>query len=207
MKKFSWLIAIFITMAICMPAQAQIIEKRYENEDGTAYLTNAVSLFSGCKLRMCSYHFKDGRIAYGIGLDMTDRIDHVCKGNLLTIHFKDGSRISLSNLYDTKADVHQEHSISTQDHYHTDYIPVYDGWYDAFYAVPVETRYTTTTPVVRTTTFASLYYVVTPEQISKIAEGNVADMSIVTDSETIVKKARPLSRAVKELFPAVEVKK
>lgn len=203
MKKLFHLMLLLLVAVYSLPTQAQVIERKVDDEEGVAYLTNALSLFSGCKMRMCVYHYKTGKVVYGIGLDMTDRVSQVSKGNTLTVLFKDGSTIQLENLYDTKADVHQEETYTTVEHHYTEMVPVFRSW-RGFYAVPVDESYSEVLPVTRTTTFASLYYIITPEQIDKIVNGNVKDMSIVTDDKTIVKKARPLSKAIKKLFPAVK---
>lgn len=196
MKK---LFVVFAALMACICVSAQTIERVTDFEGGKVVMTSAERLFSGCKMRLCTYTGADKKKVYGIGLELTDRATHVSEGNVFTIHFKDGSRITLHNLWDTKAEVTQEQHVNTYHHSYTDFVPVYDAWVDAIYSVPIDRSYVEHVPVTSTSTFTTLYYIVTPAQLDKIAQGDVSKVSIVTNEETIVKKARPLSEAVASL--------
>lgn len=196
MKKIFVIIAAMMATVL---ASAQTIERVTDFEGGKVAMTSAEKLFSGCKMRLCTYVGADKKKIYGIALELTDRATHVSEGNVFTIHFEDGSRITLHNLWDTKAEVTQEHHVDTYRHVQTDFIPVYDAWDDAFYSVPVDRSYTEHVPVTSTKTFTALYYIVTTAQLDKIEKGDISKVSIVTDEETIVKKARPLSSAIAKL--------
>lgn len=183
---------ILLVASISLCCQAQNIERKTELDGGILSVTSAEKLFSGCKMRLCHFVSKEDNL-YGLELDLTDRVRSVSKGNLLTITFRDESTIVLENLYDTQAEVTVERSVESRTEFGTTFVSGYDPWFGVFYSEPVRTAYTADVPVMRTSTFASLYYLITPQQIKKIINGKVSNIQIVTDSETICKKARPIS--------------
>lgn len=191
-----------LALVCSLSMSAHTIERQGTFDGGKITVTSQEKLFSGCQMRMCRL-VKDHKTFYELELDLTDRADHVCEGNLFNIHFSDGSVISLTNLKDTQARVVREEHMETYTHTYTHYAHYYSPWSGCFYSVPVTRCYQEHVPVCTTTTFASLYYVITPQQIDKIINGNVKAVSIVTDNNTIVKKARPLSRAVADLYSIV----
>lgn len=199
---FKNLLIIFALLS-SMTVGAQNIERTTNYKGGVVKITSAEKIFSGCQIRLCNYTDSKGGITYGLEVDLTDRTNHVCEGNNLTIHFKDGSRITVSNLWDTKAEVKHESYVQSYDHTVTDFVPVYDAWLDAVYSAPITRHYTEHVPVDNVTTFARLYYILTPAQIEKIISSKIKDVTIVTDENTIVKKARPFSEAVSELYEVV----
>lgn len=200
MKKMILSAMVFVC---AMTMNAQTIERIMDIEGGKVWVTSQEKLFSGCQLRMGRY--EDGTdVVYGLILELTDRANHVCAGNLFTIHLKDGSRITLTNLWDTKADVEHEDYVETFNRTNTNFMFLYDAWDEAIYSVPVTTSYQERVPVHKTTSRATLSYIITEKQIQKIIDSNVKQVSIVTDEGTIVKKARPLSDAVSVLYEVVK---
>lgn len=196
MKKI--LIAIITLCALStMYVNAQSIEKKAEFEGGQVEITSAQKLFSDCKLRMSRYE-KDGNVKYGLVLEMKDLASHVDKGSQFTITFKDGSTISLSNLRDSEATVKREASTKTV----SDDVTVYRAWRGIGRARSVSVYHEE--PVITTTTFIRTFYIVTPEQIEKISTNKIKNVSIVTDEETIQKKASSLSKIVATLFPLIK---
>lgn len=190
------LILSLFAMTLSAAGMAQCVDRIVPYDGGKVTITSPDKLFSGCEMRLCRWDRPQSQKVFAIQLDLTDRAEHVCQGNLLTIHFKDGTRISLTNMQDTQADITHESYIDTRQHTYTDIVPVYDGWYDAIYGVPVTGTYTENVPVSRTTSFLSLFYILSPKDIEKIAQGKVSQISLVTDQQTIIKKARPLSEAI-----------
>ncbi len=202
MKKY--VLSLALLMAMTLSVSAQSVEKRYNTDKGKLTVTSAENLFIDCDLRMCSFLPKGSTEArYGLELDLTDRVYYASKGNLLTIVFKDNSTIELENLFDTKAEISQESHVESHPEYRTTFVPVYDPWLDAFYSEAVTQRFTQVVPVTTTTSFADLYYKITPEQIDKILHNKVKEIRIVTDQGTIVKKARPFRDAIAALYPLV----
>ena len=205
--------SIFMKMAslaacliFALNASAQTVEKKIEAEEGLLKITSAEKLFSDCKIRMCSFtpNEKGAKTLYGIELDLTDRVQSASKGDLLIISFEDGSTIELANLYDTQAEVSQETRMETQHNMGTAYVPAHRAWGRVIGAHPLTYTYEEDVPVTTTTTFASLYYKVTEEQIDKIIKGDIKGIKIVNNRETIEKKARPFSEAVADLFPVIK---
>ena len=197
------LLLTFATM-LAAAGMAQCIARVAPYNGGKLTVTSSEKLFSGCEMSLCRYVDAQNKTIYAIELDLTDRGEHACEGNLFTVHFKDGSRISMTNMFDAKAEIDHDSYISTQTHTYTDFVPVYDGWYDAIYSVPVSGTYVENMPVNRTTAYLTLFYIISKQDIQKIAKVNVSQVSIVTDGETIVKKARGISRSIAALYEVLK---
>jgi len=204
----SRLLILCMLVIVCTCGFAQTIERQQRFEDGDLRITSAEKLFSGCKMRMCSYESDDGKYKiYGIELDMTDRVRFVQEGDLFTIFLEGEESISLANMYETRADVTTEQHVQTHDRMHTDFVMTYDPWFDIISASPITRMTTEHVPVTTSTSYANLYYVLTSEQIERIINGKVERVTIVAANKTIEKKARKLSETMAELFPLIKFKK
>lgn len=174
------------------------------NDEGAhVRVTSANRLFYGCGVRVCEYTPQGGHAQYALELDIEDRVIRASKGDLLTIYLKDGSTVVLRNLYDAKSEVTEHIETETDTEYQTDFVPVYDGWYDAIYTVPVTRTYRRTRPVVRRDSWIKLYYEISSAQTQKITNGEVDHIVIATDRQPIEKTGRDLPeilRGLMELF-------
>lgn len=172
------------------------------NEEGAhVRITSANRLFSGCGVRICEYTPKGEKQAqYALELDIQDRVIRARKGNLLTVHLYDGSKVVLKNLYDAESEVTETVENQLESNTYTDFVPVYDGWYDAVYSVPVTRRYSYTRPVVRRESWVKLYYIITPAQMQQIIDGQVESVVVATDREPIEKTGRDLPEILRGLM-------
>lgn len=200
MKHSFYFILAVVAMALTACAAPRAIEvDRTESDGAQLRITSANRIFSGCELRICQYTPKGQNPVYGICLDIQDRIIRASAGDLLTIHMKDGSTIQLKNLYNAESEVHERVENEVETGMYTDYVPVYSAWHDAVVAAPITRTYQYSHPVVREDSWVRLYYIMTPEQMSRVAEGKVDHIELVTDRETIVRKAHAISRAIQNL--------
>lgn len=189
-----------VAMGLASCAAPRSIEvDRTESDGARLRMTSANSIFSGCELRVCQYTPQGKNPVYGICLDIQDRIIHASAGDLLTIYMKDGNRVQLKNLYNAQSEVHEHVENELETEVYTDYVPVYSAWHDAIVAAPVTRTYQYTRPVVREDSWVRLYYMMTPDQMSQVAEGKVDHIELVTDRETIVRRAHRISRAIRNL--------
>lgn len=200
MRKFLFILIGSLLLTGC--GMVREIECDTVNEEGAhVRITSANPLFYGCKVRVCEYTPKGKKKSqYAIELDIQDRIIKASKGDLLTIRFDDGSKVVLKNLYDAESEVTETIENETESGMYTDYVPVYDGWYDAIYSVPVTRTYHYTRPVVRQKSFVKLYYYVSEEQVQKIINSKVTDIVIATDLESIEKAGHSLPEIINGLM-------
>ena len=202
MKKFAFTIIALLISVVTINA-ASTIDSDSDTKNGRIVTTSGEDLFIGCRMHLSANVDKHNNpVSYNIVLDLTDRMTYANSGDCLTIHMANGNDIVLHNMFDTKADVTREEYIQTYTQPVTRYMTGFSPWC-GFYGMPVTGYYTQHVPAVRTTTFARLYYKVTPAQLSEIANNKVKGISIVTNAETLNKKARPLSSAVAELYPTI----
>lgn len=187
-------------MTSCLGSRA--IECDTTDEHGAHLrITSANRLFSGCGLRLCEYTPVGQKTYYGIELDIEDRIIRARKGDLFTIYLKDGQKIVLRNLYDVKSEVTQELETETQTEMYTDFVPVYDAWYGAVYTVPMIGTYRRPRTVVRTNSFVKLHYIISKEDLNRIATSTVDHITIATDQSPIDKDGDIMPEIISRLLP------
>ena len=198
MKKI--LLGLTALLAVSCSTVKQIEVNTTDEHGAHVQITSGVRLFGGCSLRMCQYTMPGHKSIYGIALDIENQIVHASQGDMLNIYLKDSSVISLQNLYDTQSEVEEHVETRLQTNTYTDFVPVYDAWYGAFYSVPVYRTMHYTEPVVYQESWVRLYYYISDADLSKLMNARVDHISIATDSFTISRSGRKTPKAVKELM-------
>jgi len=201
MKK-KLLLALMSTLLLTGCGMTREIECDTIDEEGAhVRITSANRLFYGCGVRVCEYTPKGEAPVYALELDIEDHVIRASKGRLLTIHLTDGKTVVLSNLYDAKSEVTESVEMQTETGLYTDFVPVYDGWYDAVYSVPVTSTYRYSRPVVKRESWIKLYYIISPEQIQQIIHSQVDYIVIATDRTPIEKSGEDLPEILQGLMP------
>lgn len=201
--RFSLGVLLFVcgTMLFSSCLGPRAIECDTTDEQGAhVRLTSANRLFMGCGLRLCEYTPKGEKTYYSIELDIEDRIIRARKGALFTIYLTDGTTVVLRNLYDAKSEVTEHVETETDTEMHTDFVPVYDAWYDAVYTVPVTRTYRYSRPVVRQDSFVKLHYIISRADLDRIMAAKVDHIVVATDRQPIEKTGRDLPEILSRLF-------